>query len=70
MVDRKGSISGVGKATIRTLTRILEVNPFLAGGIPAGLVAGFSKSHQRLGDMAAGTFVLKTSDLPRLVRVN
>jgi uncharacterized RDD family membrane protein YckC len=66
VVDASGRNPGVGKAAIRTLTRLIEVNPLLAGGIPAGLIANFSKTHQRLGDMLSGTFVLKNADLPRL----
>jgi uncharacterized RDD family membrane protein YckC len=54
------------QATIRTLTRLIEVNPLLIGGIPAGIVVLCSKKRQRLGDMAAQTFVLKCADLPRL----
>jgi uncharacterized RDD family membrane protein YckC len=46
---------------------VLEVNPLLAGGIPAGLVANFSKTHQRLGDMAADTYVILRRDTSRLV---
>jgi uncharacterized RDD family membrane protein YckC len=66
VVDSQGNVPGIGKAIIRTLTRVVEVNPFLAGGIPAGLIVALTKTHQRLGDMASGTFVLKTSDLPLL----
>jgi uncharacterized RDD family membrane protein YckC len=66
VVDSHGNVPGIGKAIIRTVTRVVEVNPLLAGGIPAGLIARFTKTHQRLGDMASGTFVLKTRDLPRL----
>jgi len=66
VVDRFGQPPGILKAIVRTLTRLVEVNPFLAGGIPAGLIVNFSKNHQRLGDMLAGTFVIKNKDLPRI----
>ncbi|MDX1804110.1 MAG: RDD family protein [Alcanivorax sp.] len=57
VVDCHGQAPGVWKAVLRTLLRVIEVNPFLAGGIPAGLVACFSKKGQRLGDMIADTYV-------------
>lgn len=65
VVDSHGRIPGVGKACLRTVTRIFEVNPVLFGGVPAGLFA-LSGTRQRLGDMVAHTFVLKTRDLGRL----
>jgi uncharacterized RDD family membrane protein YckC len=57
VVDDHGNVPGLWRAAIRTVFRLLEVNPFLLGGIPAGLTANFSKSGQRLGDMSAGTYV-------------
>jgi uncharacterized RDD family membrane protein YckC len=70
VVDELGFRPGILRATIRTAFRLVEVNPVIAGGLPAGLVAWFSVSHQRLGDMAARTFVLKKVDLPLLMAVN
>jgi len=67
VVDEAGRVPGMKKALIRTLTRLVEVNPFLLGGIPAGIIVIVNKKRQRLGDIAAGTYVLKTSDLPRIV---
>ncbi len=43
---------------IRGVLRIIEVNPLLLGGIPAGIVILSSKRKQRLGDMLAGTVVV------------
>lgn len=43
---------------IRTEFRVLEVNPALLGAIPAAVCILFSKRHQRLGDMVAGTIVV------------
>ena len=63
VVDTSGQIPGIGRAIIRTLPRLFEVNPFLLGGLPAGLVALYSKAHQRVGDMWADTYVLKVSDV-------
>lgn len=63
VVDGNGRNPSFKAALIRTLLRLVEVNPFLLGGLPAGLVVNYSKTKQRLGDMAAGTFVLKRRDL-------
>jgi uncharacterized RDD family membrane protein YckC len=48
---------------IRTLTRILEANPILFGGLPAGLLVATSTSRQRMGDSLAGTVVV-SKDIP------
>lgn len=45
-------------ALIRGALRILEVNPLLLGGIPAGLVVISTRRHQRIGDVLAGTMVV------------
>lgn len=63
VVDADGNLPGWGKSIVRTLFRLIEVNPFLMGGIPAGIATSVSKTRQRLGDMAAGTFVLKSEHL-------
>ena len=65
VVDYEGEIPGVMKAIVRTLTRVVEVNPFLCGGLPAGIVALMSRRKQRLGDMLAHTFVVYQDDLLR-----
>lgn len=59
VVDRHGRVPGVGKAAIRTVARLFEVNPLFAGGLPAGIAVLVSKGHQRVGDMMADTYVLK-----------
>lgn len=64
VVDNDFNPPGIGKAFIRTILRLIEVNPLLFGGIPAGIIAASSKAKQRLGDMAAGTFVLQVNDIP------
>lgn len=61
VIDAAGRPPGVPRAIVRTLLRLVEVNPFFLGGIPAGLFAAFTKHHQRLGDMAAGTYVVTFS---------
>ena len=54
------------QAVVRTLFRLLEVNPIVAGGVPAGIAVVASRAKQRLGDMAAGTYVLLDRDVRRL----
>ena len=45
-------------ALIRGALRIIEVNPLLLGGLPAGLVIIASQRKQRIGDLLAGTVVV------------
>ncbi len=45
-------------ALIRGGLRIIEVNPLLLGGLPAGLVIISNKRKQRIGDVLAGTVVV------------
>ena len=45
-------------ALIRSALRIIEVNPILLGGLPAGLVIIASARKQRIGDLLAGTVVV------------
>ena len=63
VVVANGDAPGFYRAFLRTLLRLLEVNPLLFGGVPAGLVADFSKTRQRIGDFLADTYVVKLSDL-------
>jgi uncharacterized RDD family membrane protein YckC len=63
VVDEHGRRPGILRALVRTLLRLVEVNPFLVGGIPAGIALLASKDHQRLGDMAARTYVIPLSAL-------
>jgi uncharacterized RDD family membrane protein YckC len=45
-------------ALIRSGLRIIEVNPLLLGGLPAGIAVITSSRKQRLGDLLAGTLVV------------
>lgn len=63
VVDRYGRPPGFGKAALRTLLRVVEVNPLLFGAIPAGVAILASAHRQRLGDMAAGTYVVPAKRL-------
>jgi uncharacterized RDD family membrane protein YckC len=58
VVGADGGPCGWRAALIRTLLRVLEVNPLLFGGLPAGVTILTSKRNQRLGDLAAGTLVV------------
>lgn len=65
VVNQNGDPPGVPRAIVRTLFRLVEVNPFLLGGLPAGVFVFNTKHCQRLGDMVAGTYVVRRDDLGR-----
>src|SRR5262245_21866864 len=48
--------------SIRSLFRIVEVNPILLGDLPAAVSILISKRKQRLGDLVAGTVVISRSE--------
>lgn len=60
LVIRKldGSFADWKASLIRSALRIVEINPVLFGGIPAGLILISSERNQRLGDIFAGTVVV------------
>jgi uncharacterized RDD family membrane protein YckC len=47
---------------LRTVARLLEANPILLGGVPAGIVIFASPKRQRWGDAMAGTVVIPRRD--------
>jgi uncharacterized RDD family membrane protein YckC len=49
--------------SIRTLLRVLEVNPLLFGALPAGIAIFLSRRRQRIGDAIAGTVVVRRSQI-------
>jgi uncharacterized RDD family membrane protein YckC len=63
VVDSNGNLPGARRALLRTIARLIEVNPVLLGGIPAGIVVLTNHHHQRLGDMWAGTYVVREGEL-------
>ena|GEM_PF-796192 len=65
VVDEQGRAPGFVKSLIRTSSRLLEINPILLGGLPAGIAVLASRRNQRLGDMGANTFVVLSKDLVR-----
>jgi hypothetical protein len=42
-----------------------DIDTVLLGGLPAGLIANDTNWHQRLGDILAGTYVLRLQDIDR-----
>jgi len=52
------------QALIRTLLRLVEVNPVLFGAVPAGIAILSTSRRQRIGDLLAGTVVVRRADLP------
>jgi len=61
VVRLNGEAAGWREAALRTAARVIEVNPALAGGFPAGLAIMASKKRPRLGDMQAGSVVVRVS---------
>ncbi|MWC27871.1 RDD family protein [Paenibacillus sp. MMS18-CY102] len=68
VVNANGQLPGIGQAAIRNLLRILEFCPLMLNGIIAGILVLAHQKRQRLGDMAAKTFVLKVRHLEPLER--
>ncbi|HEY8574096.1 RDD family protein [Phenylobacterium sp.] len=58
VVDASGAKPNFGAIIVRTLTRLIEANPFFIGALPAGVIALCTKHHQRLGDVLARTYVV------------
>lgn len=65
VVDAEGRRPGLGRAVLRTLMRLVEVNPFLLGGLPAGVMVMVTPDRRRLGDYLAGTYVIPIKSLVR-----
>ncbi|MEM8943548.1 MAG: RDD family protein [Planctomycetota bacterium] len=52
-----GTKCSTKQVALRTITRILEVNPLLLGAIPAAILIIWTADRRRLGDRFAGTNV-------------
>jgi uncharacterized RDD family membrane protein YckC len=63
-VNANGQPPGFVKGLIRTLLRLVDTNPVLFGGLPAGISVLATRKKQRIGDMVANTYVVKVKDLP------
>ena len=62
LVIRKldGSPCGWKAALIRFACRLVEINPLLFGGLPAGIAILATERRQRVGDILAGTVVVRS----------
>lgn len=58
VVDANGQICGIPKALLRTLIGVFELGLCFPVGL---LTAALSHPHRRLGDLAAGTFVVPST---------
>ena len=58
VTNSDGSVAGIGSYFLRWI--LLPVDLLCSGGLGALFIL-FSRNHQRLGDMAAGTVVVKTN---------
>ena len=65
VVDASGAVAGVGRSLVRWLVFAVDgpMSLFLCGLLTSLL----SKGHRRLGDMAAGTYVVATASVGRPV---
>lgn len=63
VVREDGYAPGFVKGLLRTLLRAVDTNPLLVGGLPAGICVLATRKKQRLGDMAADTYVVNVKDL-------
>lgn len=68
VVDVLGGRPSWTQSLLRTALRIIEVDPILCGGLPAAAVVMLTEHRQRLGDLAADTYVLLADDLAGLQR--
>ncbi|MBL8516958.1 MAG: RDD family protein [Betaproteobacteria bacterium] len=66
VVNESGGRPNLGQVLVRTVLRLFEVNPLLAGGVPAGIAAAVSSRKQRIGDMIANTYVVRSRDVVAL----
>lgn len=65
VVDETGGRPGLWRVLVRSVFRLIEVNPLMLGGLPAALVVAYTETRQRLGDIVAGTYVLPVAELRR-----
>jgi uncharacterized RDD family membrane protein YckC len=58
VVDPSGGRCGWRRALVRTLVQVVEADPLLFGGLPAGVAILASNRSQRLSDLATDTLVI------------
>ncbi|MGI9118533.1 MAG: RDD family protein [Acidimicrobiales bacterium] len=64
VVDEQGNQAGLGKSAVRTLLWVVDG---IACGLPilGGILIVSTKGHRRIGDMAAGTYVVPKDQMGR-----
>lgn len=67
VVSPDGRIAGVGKNTLRWLVLIVDDFPYILPGLTGLIIALASGKKRRLGDMAAGTYVVRKDAVGRPV---
>jgi uncharacterized RDD family membrane protein YckC len=67
VVDRDGRPPGLGRATVRTLLLAVDACPWVVP-LLGWAVAVTHPRHRRLGDLAAGTIVVRRKTLPYIRR--
>ncbi|WP_052132626.1 RDD family protein [Paenibacillus polymyxa] len=68
VVNGEGRPPGMIKSLIRTLIHLVDTNPLLFWGLPAGICVLVTPRKQRIGDMVANTYVVKVRDLGKVGR--
>lgn len=63
IVDKSGNKPSPFQALIRFILRIIEVNPYILGCLPAFTFVFLTKRRQRFGDLMARTYVVCDFDL-------
>ena len=58
-----GEPASLWQVAVRTICRVIEVNPVVIGSLPACIFILATQKHQRLGDLLAGTVVVTKSSL-------
>lgn len=63
VIDEQGRIAGIAKAAIRNVLWIVDGVPFVIGPVVGLITAGTSTGHRRVGDIAAKTYVVRSSQV-------
>jgi uncharacterized RDD family membrane protein YckC len=58
IVDAQGNKPGLGRSLARNLLRLIDALPFVIPYLLGIILVGKTRTKQRLGDKAAGTFVV------------
>lgn len=62
VVNSAGAPPGIGRALVRALLWIADLFPYILPGLVGFVVARSSRGNQRIGDMAASTWVVRRSE--------